>query len=74
MRIEKGRMVVEDTMDKLVETEDGILCGCKNPMLKMTMHMDLVNSYQTNYVCNCGNQIVVVVERDEESKSMWEGN
>lgn len=71
MIIEKERMTVEDTMDKLVETEQGITCGCENPQLKMTMHMDFTDSYQNNFVCDCGNQIVVVVERDEESKAMW---
>ena len=71
MIIKKDRMTVEDTMDKLVETEQGITCGCENPMLKMTMHMDFTDSYQNNFVCDCGNQIVVVVERDEESKDMW---
>lgn len=71
MIIEKERMTVEDTMDNLIETEDGIRCGCKNPMLKMTMHIDFNDSYQNNFVCECGNQIVVVVERDEESKAMW---
>ena len=71
MRIEKGRMIVGDTMDKLVEVENGITCGCENPNLKMTMHMDFTDSYQNNYVCNCGNQIAVVVERDKESKAMW---
>ena len=74
MIIKKDRMTVEDTMDKIVEVEHGITCGCENPQLRMTMHMDLTDSYQTNYVCDCGNQIVVVVERDEEIKSMWEGN
>ena len=74
MRIEKGRMVVEDTMDKLVEKEEGITCGCEVPQIRMTMHLDMTDCYQNNFVCQCGNQIVVVVERDEESKSMWEGN
>lgn len=71
MIIKKERMTVEDTMDKLIEKEEGITCGCENPQLKMTMHMDFTDSYQNNFVCDCGNQIVVVVERDEESKAMW---
>ena len=41
MRIEKGRIKIEDSMDKLVETEHGVACGCKNPSLKMVCHMDL---------------------------------
>ena len=74
MKIEKGRIVVEDTMDKLVEKEEGITCGCENPQLRMTMHFDMTECYQNNFVCDCGNQICCVIQRDEESKSMWEGN
>lgn len=71
MIIKKDRMTVEDTMDKLIEKEEGITCGCENPNLRMTMHLDMTDSYQNNFVCDCGNQIAVVVERDEESKAMW---
>ena len=71
MKVEKVRMIVEDTMDKLVELEQGITCGCDNPRLKMTMHLDWKDCYQSNYICECGNQICVVVERDEESKKLW---
>ena len=63
MRIEKGRVVVEDTMDNLVEKEAGITCGCENPNLKMVMHLDMTDCYQNNYVCDCGNQIVVTAKR-----------
>jgi hypothetical protein len=66
MRIEKERMVVEDTMDKLVEIEQGITCGCEKPSLTMTMHLDGTDFYQSNYVCQCGNQISLVVERNPE--------
>ena len=63
MRIEKGRMVVEDTMDKLVEKEEGITCGCENPQITMTMHIDGTDFYEYHYVCDCGNQIVVTRKR-----------
>lgn len=72
MRIEKGRMIVEDRMDKLVETEQGITCGCENPNLKMVMHLDMTDNYQNSYVCDCGNDIVVMVKRTEEDKEYWE--
>ena len=71
MIIKKDRMTVKDTMDKLVETEQGITCGCENPKFKMVMHMDFTDSYQNNYVCDCGNQIVCVTQRTEEDKSYW---
>lgn len=71
MKIEKGRMTVEDIMDKLVETKEGITCGCEKPQLRKTMHMDMTDCFQTNYVCDCGNQIVVVTERDPISREYW---
>ena len=71
MKIKKGRITVEDIMDKLVDSEQGITCGCDNPSLKMTMHLDCTDYYQSNYICECGNQICVVVERDEESMDLW---
>ena len=71
MKIKKERMTVEDTMDKLVELEQGITCGCDNPGLQMTMHLDGTDYYQSNYICECGNQICVVVERDKESMDLW---
>lgn len=64
-------MTVEDTMDKLIETAVGITCGCEEPSLRMTMHLDGTDYYQSNYACQCGNQIVMVVERDEASKMLW---
>ena len=30
MKIEKENMTVEDTMDRLIETKDGITCDCGN--------------------------------------------
>ena len=43
MTIEKGDMTVSDTKDNLIETKDGITCGCENPSLKMTSHIDGVD-------------------------------
>lgn len=71
MKIERGRMTVEDTMDKLVERDNGITCGCDKPILRMTVHMDGTEFSQTNYACTCGNQISVVVKRSEEEKFYW---
>lgn len=65
MKIERGLMTIEDTMDRLVETEQGITCGCENPKLKATMFMDGVDYYQNNYACRCGNQIVVFGKRSK---------
>ena len=72
MIIQKERITIEDTMDKLVEKEVGITCGCENPNLKMVMHLDMTDCYQNNYVCDCGNQICCVIQRDEEDKAYWE--
>lgn len=63
MKIEKGNAIVEDTMDKLVDMGKGFTCGCENPQLAMTMHIDGTDFYQYNYVCECGNQISLVVRR-----------
>lgn len=64
MKIERNRAVIEDTMDKLIEVEDGVTCGCEKPSLKMTMHIDGVDFYSYGYVCeNCGNQISMNVKR-----------
>lgn len=71
MRIEKGRITIEDSMDKLVETEHGVACGCKNPSLKMVCHMDLKDAYSTSYSCSCGNSITVTKPRTEESMMLW---
>lgn len=70
MRIEKGRAVIEDTMDNLIETKDGITCGCRIPSLKMTMHIDGVDFYFYGYVCmNCGNRIAMKVGRNDSERS-----
>ena len=58
-------MVIEDTMDKLVETEEGFTCGCGNASFRMTMHLDGMDFYQYNYVCDCGNKITVFGKRKE---------
>ena len=45
MTIEKCDMTVSDTKDNLIETKDRITCGCENPSLKMTCHIDGVDFY-----------------------------
>lgn len=57
--IEKENMKVSDTKDLLVETKDGITCGCGNPKLTMTCHIDGVDFYSYQYNCQCGNSIAV---------------
>lgn len=54
-------MTASDTKDNLIETKDGIICGCGNPSLTMTCHIDGVDSYQYN--CQCGNGIAVKYKR-----------
>ena len=63
MTIEKGDMTVSDTKDNLIETKDGITCGCENPNLKMTSHIDGVDFYSYQYNCQCGNIINVKYKR-----------
>ena len=45
MTIEKGDMTVSDTKDSLIETKDGITCGCEKPSLTMACHIDGVDFY-----------------------------
>ena len=45
MTVKKGDMTVSDTKDNLIETKDGITCGCENPSLKMTYHIDGIDFY-----------------------------
>ena len=64
MKIETGRMTIEDTHDNLIETEKGYTCGCGNPNLKMGLHIDGVNFYSYQYTCiNCGNSICMNCKR-----------
>ena len=65
LTIEKGNMKVSDTKDNLIETKDGITCGCGNPSLKMTCHIDGVDFYSYQYNCQCGNSIEVSYKRKE---------
>lgn len=71
MKIEKGRMTVEDAMDNLIETEEGVTCGCGNPNLRMQYHFDGSKTCSYGYVCDCGNAIKMICERDAESKKWW---
>lgn len=69
MTIVKGDMTIFDSNDNLIENKDGITCGCNNPVINITMHIDGVDFCQHKYVCeNCGNNISVIVKRDEEEE------
>ena len=68
MTIEKCDMTVSDTNNNLIETKDGITCGCGNPSLKMTCHIDGVDFYSYQYNCQCGNSITVNYKRKNESE------
>ena len=59
LTIEKGDMKVSDINNNLIETKDGITCGCGNPSLTMTCHIDGVDFYSYQYQCKCGNSIAV---------------
>ena len=59
MTIEKGDMTVSDTNNNMIETKDEITCGCGNPSLTMTCHIDGVDFYSYQYQCKCGNSITV---------------
>ena len=63
MTIEKCDMIVSDTKDNLIETKDGITCGCENPSLKMTCHIEGVYFYSYQFKCQCGNCIEVNYKR-----------
>ena len=70
MVIEKENMTVKDTLDKLVETEKGITCGCENPELRMTCHIDGSDFYSCDYQCSCGNAISVTHKRNKSDMMM----
>lgn len=64
MKIEKENMTVEDTMDRLVEKEEGIICGCEKPSLKIICHIDGTDFYSYLYRCDCGNSISMNCKRE----------
>ena len=66
MTIEKGNMTLSDTKDNLIETKDGITCGCGNPSLTMTCHIDGVDFYSYQYQCQCGNCVEVSYKRSKD--------
>lgn len=72
MKIKKNRMIVCDTMDKLIETKYGITCGCGNPSLKMVLHMDRRDSYMYQYSCCCGNSISIERKRSKKDAMYWD--
>ena len=65
MIIKKGDMTVSDTNDNLIETKDGVTCGCDNPKLRMTTHIDGVDFCIYQYICQCGNSIAMNCKRKE---------
>ena len=65
LTIEKEDMKVSDTNNNLIETKDGITCGCGNPRLTMSCHIDLIDFYAYQYNCQCGNCISVSYKRKE---------
>lgn len=67
MKIEEGNMTIEDSQDKLIETEKGYTCGCGKPSISMTSHIDGTDFYSYQFVCgNCGNVISQTVKRDKD--------
>lgn len=71
MEIKKGRMTVIDSKDNLIETEEGINCGCGNPSLKMICHIDGKDFYSYQYSCSCGNHISIKCKRNKEDLMYW---
>ena len=71
MNIERENMMVEDTMDRLIETKEGITCGCGNPRLKTVCHIDGRDFYSYSYSCDCGNSIIMKCKRSEEDLMMY---
>lgn len=72
MQISKERMTVCDTNDNLVETEEGITCGCENPRLKMVCYIDGTDFYGYQYSCACGNSISMKCKRSDEDAMYWQ--
>lgn len=70
MKIEKGNMTVEDTMDRIIETEAGVSCGCKKPQTQMVGHKSGIGFSAYVYKCICGNVIVANYKRDKDDMMM----
>lgn len=68
MEIRQGKTRMRDTKDNLVRVEEGYTCGCKEPSMKMTLHIDGTTFHSTTYTCDCGNTIEVYCERGELEK------
>lgn len=65
MEIKRNNSVVVDEMDRLIEDKQGVRCGCKDPCLRITCHMDGTDFYQSVYKCECGNVITVTTKREK---------
>ena len=72
MVVFKGEAVIADTNNCLIENENGVTCGCGDPVLKLVMHLDSTDSYNSRYACKCGNSIEIAVKRSETEQEMWE--
>lgn len=63
MQIKKDGMTITDSLNRLVEVESGVTCGCGNAKLTRGMHVDAKSYFTTQYNCCCGNTIEVYMER-----------
>ena len=73
MKIEIDEITtIEDTNDNLIKNKDGVTCNCGNPKLSMTCHIDGVDFYSFQYMCQCGNQVTVTNKRVKEDNWNYE--
>ena len=63
MKIKKDNVTITDTMDRLVENDGKITCGCDNPELTGITFIDGDDFYSNTYQCDCGNIINVTGKR-----------
>ena len=72
LEIKFGRMTVSDSDNNIVRNATGATCGCGEPALERTGHIDCVDGAITHYICkNCGNKITAFCKRSEEDRAMW---
>ena len=60
-KIEIGDTTYIDTLDKIHQKDDSILCCGK--ATRMIAHIDGVDSFATDYMCECGNIISCYTKR-----------
>lgn len=63
MEIKKDNMIVTDAMDRLIDKDGKIQCGCKNPKYKGISFIDGTDFYSNTYQCICRNTINVYGKR-----------